>query len=196
MEKRWRAVRWSDQRDMVCCTIELAKRFVSDYPEFGPGWLCYGASLYQVARYKEALVALRRAARLCPPESLHLVESHFGHLYQQKGNSRRAEHWFRRAIATAPARASAYIYLGALLARQGRLPAAEALHRKATQCEGDPIDEALFNLGLILRAQERYPEALVCFQKAFKIDPKYKLAQKALQDIERTMKLTRTRRWS
>src|SRR4030095_7069674 len=96
--------------------------------------------------------ALRRAARLCPSNKLHLVQNHFGHLYQQKGNFRRAETWFRRAIASSPTDASAYIYLGSLLASEGRLSESEAIHRQATLCECGCIDEAFFNLRLVLPA--------------------------------------------
>lgn len=44
-------------------------------------------------------------------------------------------------------------------------------------------DEAYFNLGLILRAERRYPEALACLNKAIVLDPRYKLAIAERQDV-------------
>ena len=176
-----------DSRGMVCCTLSLARRYVVDYPRDGFGWLLLGISLCAVARYTEALSALRAASRLCPPTQVHLVRNNFGRLYQQKGNFRRAETWFRRAIQSSPLDATSYIYLGALLGLEGRLMESEAVHRRATLCEGGCIDEAFFNLGLVLRAQEKYPEAIACFQKALAIDPTYKLAIKELADMSKAM---------
>src|ERR1700684_2975732 len=127
-KKQWQAIKKVDQQDMVCCTLELAKRYLADYPRHGSVWLCYAKSLYAVARYKEAIAALRQALRYCPPDKVHFVQDHFGHLYKQKGQFRRAEAWFRRAIASCPSDATSYIYLGGLLAQEGRLSEAEALH--------------------------------------------------------------------
>ena len=194
---RMRAIKRFDRQDMVCCMQTMAKRYVADFPDRGAGWMWYGISLYAMARYTEALAALRRAERLCPPDKLHLVQYHFARLYEQKGNYRRAETWFLKAISSCPSDAYCYIFLGALLAREGRLSEAEAMHRQATLCEHGCIDEAFLNLGLVLRAQERYSEALSCFQRALEIDPKYKDAKKELADVERVIELNRTpNRWN
>jgi len=190
-EKQWRAIKRFDQQDMLCCTRTLTERYLAEFPDHGAAWFRYGISLYALARYSEALPALRRAARLCPPNKLHLVQYHFGHLYQQKGSYRRAETWFRRAIASCPSDSTPYIYLGALLALEGRLSEAEVVHRQATVCKEGCIDEAFLNLGLVLRALERYSDARKCFQHALAIDPKYKNARKELSDIERVIELNR-----
>ena len=190
-EKQWRAIKRFDQQDMLCCTRTLAKRYLAEFPDHGAAWFRYGISLYALARYSEALTALRRAARLCPPSKRHLVQYHFGHLYQQKGSYRRAEAWFRRAITSCPSDSTSYIYLGALLALEGRLSEAEVVHRQATLCKEGCIDEAFLNLGLVLRALERYSDARKCFQRALAIDPKYKKARKELPDIERVLELNR-----
>jgi len=190
-EKQWRAIKRFDQQNMRCCTQALAKQYHAKFPDHGAAWFRYGISLYAVARYSEALAALRRAARLCPPNKLHLVQYHFGHLYQQRGSYRRAEPWFRRAIASCPSHSTSYIYLGALLALEGRLAEAEVVHRQATLCKEGCIDEAFLNLGLVLRALERYSDTRKCFQRALAIDPKYKEAAKELTDVERVIKLNR-----
>jgi len=49
------------------------------------------------------------------------------------------------------------------------------------------LDEAYLNLGLVLRAQERYKEALACFEKALELTPDYRKAITAKSDIEKAI---------
>ena len=56
----------------------------------------------------------------------------------------------------------------------------------------DPCDEAYLNLGLVLRAQERYPEALECFERALKLTPDYSQALTAKNDLEKALVYLRT----
>lgn len=187
----WREVRKCDERDMACSRLIQAKRYVTEFPERGPGWRIYGISLYRLCQYPEAVAALRKALRLCPADKAHWVQNDLGHLYKQRGNFRRAEAWFRRAITSRPGEATAYIYLGGLFGLEGRLEEAEEMHRKAIRCEEGCIDEAFLNLGLILRAQGRFEEALVCFERALEIDPKYKDARLEIADVKQAIKLNK-----
>jgi tetratricopeptide (TPR) repeat protein len=184
---QFREIKRFDARDMVCCTVELARRYLADHPKHGVVWLYYADSLYAMARYAESLAALRRAVRLCPPKKLHLVYSRFGHLHRQRGAFRLAERWYRRAVDASPSDATYRIFLGAVLASAGRLQEAEAVHRRATRCKQGCIEEAFLNLGLVLRALERYSDARKCFQRALDIDSKYKHARKELSDVEHVM---------
>ena len=190
-KKQWRTIKRFDLKHMRCCTLELARRYLSDFPAHTGTWVRYGRSLYSIGRYTEALSALRRAKRLCRPKKLHFLRVQFGCLYERRGNFRRAEAWYRQAILACPSDADAYIYLGGLLATEGRLTEAEAIYRQATRCKQGCVDEAYLNLGLVLRAQERYSEAVACFRRALEIDPKYKNAKTELADVERAMELIR-----
>jgi tetratricopeptide (TPR) repeat protein len=190
-KKRLREIEKADKGGHTACVMELAKRFVVDYPGKILGWYYLGRSLYGMARYKEALAALRRLGPLLPPKKQHPAYSEIGHLYGQKGELRRAEAWYRKAVASDPLQASYYIFLGGILAKTGRFSEAEATHRKATRCRKGCIDEAYHNLGLVLRAQGRYLEARTCFRKALKIDPKYKEAREALFDVKYVIELDR-----
>jgi Flp pilus assembly protein TadD len=172
--------------NMVSSSMELPRRHLSDFPEIV--WLYYSDSLFDLARYSEAISALRRGAKGCPPKKLYLVYHRFGNIYKAQGNFRRAEVWYRKAVRVNPSDASHHIFLGALLAVSGRLREAEAVHRRATRCEKGAIDEAFSNLGFVLRAQERYVEAIKCFRKTLKIDPKDKDAKKALADIQNVIR--------
>ena len=66
-----------------------------------------------------------------------------------------AQRWYHQSIESSPHSAHGHIYLGAMLARCGRLNEAEAADRRGTLCKTGAVDEAFLNLGLVLRAQER-----------------------------------------
>jgi tetratricopeptide (TPR) repeat protein len=111
-----------------------------------------------------------------------------GHLCKARGDYKSAAAWYRQAIEAVPREASGHIYLGGVLAKSGRLKEAEAAHRAATRCIEGCRDEAFLNLGLVLRAQERYEEAAECFERALELDPKYAAAKKALRDVRRALR--------
>ena len=84
------------------------------------------------------------------------------------------------------------MFLGSVLARQGRLAEAKRCHRQATRApEDDRLarDEAYFNLGLIFRAERRYREALACFDRAIALDSKYTAALEAQADVRSALKV-------
>ncbi len=96
----------------------------------------------------------------------------------------RAEQWYRRLAAIAPTETAGTILLGGFYAQRGRLDEAEATHRHAATLAGD-IDEALYNLGLVLRARGRFEEAREVLQRSVALDPIP--AAHALADVERAL---------
>jgi tetratricopeptide (TPR) repeat protein len=112
-----------------------------------------------------------------------------GNLFRDRGDFVVAEEWYRKAIDHSPDDAQGHIYLGTMLAGLGRLDDAEQVHRKAIACKAGCIDEAYYNLGLVLRARERYAEALECFDRALSIDPQYKVARLAKRDVQNAMRV-------
>ena len=84
------------------------------------------------------------------------------------------------------------MFIGAILAIQGRLEEALEVHREGTRCVGECVDEAWGNIGLILRAFERYDEAVEAFERAIELDPDYDLAKKELADCREALELQRT----
>jgi tetratricopeptide (TPR) repeat protein len=185
------AIHRCDAHDLVSSTAELSERYLVARSTHWFVWLYYADSLSAMARYSEALAALRRGLRLCPPNRRHLVYYRFGHVHRRRGGFRLAERWYRRAAEASSADATYHIFLGALLAQAGRLDEAEAVHRRATRCRKGAIDEAFLNLGFVLRARRRYAKARKCFERALVLDPKYKEARKALSDVEHVLQITR-----
>ena len=176
-------------KEMAACTIELAEAYLQDYPRNGRVWLELGIALSNLARYKKATQAIQKAIEYLDTEDHCFCYLYFGHLYKQKGNYKKAIEWYRKASDADPDSATYFIYLGGILATVGKLTEAEECHRYATKCKEGAIDEAYLNLGYVLRAQERYDEALLCFEKAIELDPKYKVAKAALKDMKKLFEI-------
>lgn len=180
---RYQRVRRASDADLPALTILRARQFLADYPAHGPAWYTLGIALTELARYDEAESALSKAIEHCPKAKLWIPYSGMGHLYNAIRDYPSACIWFRKAIDAAPDEASGYIFLGSVLAKQGRLTEAEAIHRAGTECIEGCVDEAYLNLGLVLRAQERFEEAEACFREALYQDPQYRAAKAALRDV-------------
>src|SRR5436853_450840 len=109
-------------------TIELCRKYLSKYPDDDVALLYFGMSLQSLARYDEARKVLEDAMCLFPDDKLYLVYRQIGLLYQVRSNLKEAELWFKKAIENCPDEAGNYIYLGAMLAKNGRLDEAEIYH--------------------------------------------------------------------
>ncbi len=192
MGKEWqfRRLRRLSKQPLPGSTVCYAKKYLSDYPDHGVAWLLLGIALVELGRYEEAQQAISKAIRMCPRDKRQIPLAHMGHLFKAAGDYDRAAAWFRRAILADPVDAKYHIYLGGTLAEQGRLRQAEKVHRKGIECSDGPIEEAHFNLGLILRSLERFEEAADCFREAIRRDPRYREAKTALRDVEQCIRLT------
>lgn len=193
-DERYRRLRRLSDSPFTALTVKYAQRYLKRYPKDGPSWLRLGIALVELARYQDAKRALAKAADLCPAGKCQVPLSQMGHLFDAMGDYDEAGRWYERAIDTAPNDASYYIYLGGVLAKSGRLYEAEQVHRAATRCLEGCIDEAYLNLGYVLRAQERFEEAADCFREAIRLDPDYRLAKTALQDVEKCLQWLRRRK--
>jgi len=171
--------------------LELCRELLRDFPEYNIAWVLKGVLLYELARYPEAEQVLREAIRSIPLEQLQHGYTHLGHLYLESGNYDEAETWYRKAIELAPDDAGRHVFLGALLAKKGDFRGAEECHRKGTLCSKGCVDEAYLNLGLVLRAQERYEEALECFKRALELTPDYEKAIIGKSDMEKAISFLR-----
>jgi tetratricopeptide (TPR) repeat protein len=172
--------------------LELSRELLQEYPDYNIGWMLQGVILYELARYDEAEQVLHNAIQGVPLEHLPHGYVHLGHLCRERGDYDDAEKWYSKAIELDPDNAGRHIFLGALLAKRGDFSGAEVSHRDATRCSGSVVDEAYLNLGLVLRAQERYKEALACFEKVLALTPDYQEAITAKADIEKAIAYLQT----
>lgn len=190
-KQRLRELRAAVDKDLYACVIELAQDYLRDFPKDGLVWLDLGDALLAFGRYRETRVALLRAVKYMRPEHLDFPYSYMGHLYKSRGDYRRAAEWYRKAADAAPGEARNLIYLGSVLTKAGKLSTAEECFRKAIRCKEGPVDEAYYNLGVVLCGQAKYKAALACFEKALRLDPKYTLAKRALRDVKGVLSLWR-----
>ncbi len=191
-KQRLRELQAAVDRSLYACVIELAQDYLRDFPKDGLVWLDLGDALLAFGRYKESRVALLRAIKYMRPEHLDLPYSYMGSLYMSRGDYRRAAEWYRKAVSAAPGEARNHIYLGSALIKAGKLTAAERSYRTALECKDGPVDEAYYNLGVTLCGQARYKAALDCFKQALRLDPKYKLAKRAVKDMEGVLSIKDT----
>jgi tetratricopeptide (TPR) repeat protein len=188
-QQRFRELVSMWNQELFAGVIESAKEYLKDFPNHDLVRLYYGIALYELARYEEAKKALLQIIKECDPEHLAYLYSQMGHLYKKKGEFQKAAQWYRKAVKAEGREAGYWIFLGAVLALDGKLLEAEECHRQATKCRTGDFSEAYLNLGYVLRAQEKYTKALVCFEKALELDPKYKEAKHAIKDLKKVLEL-------
>ena len=147
------------------------------------------------ARYDEAEEALTHALRLCPEGRKWNPLSDLGHLEKQRGELERAAGWYRRAIESDPTHTAGYIYLGGILALQGRLREAEEVHRTAIETcyEGD-LDEAFLNLGLVHPRSGTFRRCGRMFPRGHPPRPRLSPRTPRLRDVEHCIRMVKRRR--
>lgn len=192
--ERFRRLQRRSDGPFPALTVLEARRFLREYPDFGPAWLLLGIALIELARYEEAEQSLGKAIELAPSKKQCIPLWHMGHLFRNCGDYEQSAKWYRQAIEATPDDATGYIFLGAVLARQGRLHEAEEAYRTGAACREGCVDEAFYNLGNVLRARERFDGASECYREAIRLDPNYRIAKQALRDAQLCSKLRRTRK--
>jgi tetratricopeptide (TPR) repeat protein len=83
------------------CQFEFASRYTRLFPDHAEGWMVLADGLAGTARYREARVALQKAGRFTSRDRRWYLAVQWGHLYREKQDEQRAEHWYRKAVALA-----------------------------------------------------------------------------------------------
>jgi tetratricopeptide (TPR) repeat protein len=174
----------ADDRGQIAVVVELCQKHLTKHPRDGFSWLLYGMSQISLARYAEAEKAIRKGIKFCPAKARPIAYSKMGHLFKAKGDFNKAAFWYRKAIRNKPNHAGYHIFAGSNAYDRGWLRQAETHYRRALKCTEGSLDEAFFNLGGILLGRRKYSEAIECYREALKIDPKYQIAKKRLDDAE------------
>lgn len=170
-------------QDEIILAISLAERLIADGADAGWIFEVYASNLIGIGRYDDAVTALDRAEQLVSDRRIPWVIHRRAHLERQRGNLQSALDLWKQAHSENPNEATFPIYAATMAHRLGRLTEAEELARIGTECsEGNP-DEAYYNLGGYLAAQERYEEAMNCYEKAIDLDPEYEIAIKRRNEL-------------
>ena len=165
-------------------TVELANKLLEKDPDNIRVLLDLGHACYQLARYPEAEIAFEKALELCEPAKRDVIFGELGNLNRSRGDFSAAADWYQKQIETDPADATGYLFLGALLLRQGKLPEAKQILLQGLNCTFGCLEEVQFTLGLVLRSQNDIVAAASHFQKALEIDASYAAAKTALKDLK------------
>lgn len=168
--------------------VAIARDLIAKRPGHAPTWLFYGRSLGELARYREATDALKKALSLAPENKQATVLAQLGHLSALQGKFEVAEQWYREAHERAEARDEENLWLGEILFRQGRVTEAESVLVEATSLGNENVIEAWSLLGTVLASQMRYREALKCYEKVLALDSSHEKALAAADDLEQVMK--------
>jgi tetratricopeptide (TPR) repeat protein len=176
-------VRGLEDDDRPASALLAVREILLKHPDDANALVLQGRLLASLARHGEAEESLSRALALFVDDSAYAVHREFGHLYESWGRLELALAEFEKVVALRPEHASGHIYAGAILARMGRFEEAIVSHTRATQCSEGQVDEAYLNLGLVLRALERFAEAKESFERALELDPAYAEARAALSDV-------------
>lgn len=147
-------------------------------------WIDQARALHELCRLREAEHAARKALKCNIKELFRYCYCELGKILADAGRPDEAIQQYEAAIRAEPHHAQGYIYLGGIYAYLGNFEKASQFRKRATRCKDGVIEEAWLNLGYVRAAQERYSDARECFQRALEIDPKYKLAQEGLGELD------------
>lgn len=190
-KQKYREIEKAFSQQNQSAVIELSENHIKEFPDDFAVWYFYARCLSNSSRYKEAIFWYSKLIRLLErskPELLSSPYSGLGNLYKRKGNFRKAIDWYKKASEIEPDEASYLIFLGVLHYRLGEFDKAQVILEQATKCKNGCIDEAFYNLGIVLASKKRYKEALANFERAVEIDFEYKLARSNIKDIKKTLK--------
>jgi tetratricopeptide (TPR) repeat protein len=159
-----------------------ARELLVTRPDSGFLWKALGISL--AVQGKDALQALRKAARLLPDDAE--AHSNLGATLLGLGLLDEAAASCRRAIEIEPHLAMAHNNLGNALRRLGRCDEALAMYRRALEIEPQ-FTEAHNNLGNALRGLGQMEEAVASYRLALQLKPHFAEAHNNLANALRSL---------
>jgi tetratricopeptide (TPR) repeat protein len=125
--------------------------------------------LLMAAEYFEAAEPCFLNAQALAPSDVHWPY-YLGHLYQGKGDQKKAAESFKRALQLRPDELATLVHLGRLTLDQGQPDEAEALFTKALSLPPRAV-AVLAGLGQVALAKQDYPRAVTYFEEALALDP-------------------------
>lgn len=185
LEELLRQAKLAHEQEREAVVAELLGPYLERRTNDDYAWFLFGDALRVMGLTDEAERALLKAVELSPGPDW-VLQITLAHLYKDAGNHVEAERWFELAAEDEGASEQAWFWVlrGSNLASHGQFKQAEKCFRQAIALGDDNRDEALLNLGYVLRSQGRYLEARRQFRQALDLNPDYGLAEKALLSLE------------
>jgi len=156
---------------------KLSLSITQEFPEHQFAWKVLGATLKQMGKINESLVASQKSVQLKPQDAE--AHNNLGVTLQELGRLDEAEISYRKAIALKPDYAEAHSNLGITLQELGKLDEAEVSYRQAIALKPD-YAEAHYNLGIILQELGRLDEAEISYRQTITLKPDYAVAHSNL----------------
>ncbi|MBK9152899.1 MAG: tetratricopeptide repeat protein [Chloracidobacterium sp.] len=178
-------IRAADQ-EKHATVIELCKRSIRHVGRSWRVWSIYSDALSAIGRPADAHKAMDKAISLIDPsnEFLAWLRCKKGHIHREAGDYRSAIDQYLAAHRENSNEATFLIFAGSMFFRLGQHKRAIRTLEKATKCGEGAIDEAYYNLGVVLLSRSKYVEARDSFRSALRLDPNYAEAKKALADVQ------------
>lgn len=130
----------------------------------------------RIGKHAEAEATLKRAVRLAPRSAQVRNNLGFGYLLSERWSDAEAE--FQNALSIMPEFERARINLGIAYCRQQRFDEAILAFRQVI-----PEADTFYNLGLMLRSEERFQDAGRAFKRAIQMNPSFLAAKQQLAQI-------------
>ena len=134
-------------------------------PNLEDAWFALGKALAALGRGAEADVAFEKCFALSPERRFMALAAE----HQKEGRLDEAEHLYRRVLRHNPRNVDAMRLLALIALQAGNDNQAESLLQKALSLAPDFL-AAILDLGRLRKEQDRYAEALECFDRAIALD--------------------------
>lgn len=183
------------EEDRVFHVIWLAEQLIDANAATFRTYMLYASNLTAAGRYNDAARALADAEALATEDQIPSILGQKARIERQRGNLHAAIDFWNKAHSLEPANAAWPIFMASAMFRSGDVEGAEKMARVATKCTTGCVDEAWFNLGSYLAAQQRYEEAWDSNEKALELDPEYEHAIARRADLLAAFPPFRSPRW-
>jgi tetratricopeptide (TPR) repeat protein len=163
-------------------SIQLLKKAVKQYPQYGKAYLLLGVAYSSQKNWDDAEKALQKSIQVDPGNAAAYVA--LGSVENEKKNYPEAEKYLTKAVELSPDSADAQFELGRAYWGLGRWDDAQQHVAKANQIQPNSSAQHLLMGNIMLR--ERNAEAALSeFKKSLELDPKGPMAEPTRQIIGR-----------
>ncbi len=165
--------------------IELSRQFIEGAISVdafhAPFWADLAEVLRALEQSDDALNAYRKALELNP--EMPDTWTHYGSMLHAMGKLDEAVACYHKALEADPQYAGAHAFLGMAMQERGAMDEAQRQLEQAVQlAPNNP--EIYLQLGRCLHAQEKWLDAIACYQKVRRLEPDHSDAQRLYEEAK------------